>query len=138
MQEIDVFNAVRGYLIAETFKVIQLVPPGGQAPLSVSYLHEGKRRTIFPDMLALKDRTVWVGEFKPMLDMADYAKLQDLALSGGDAVLDLCVRVTKGNCPIEEVRYTLCHGENNTHPVPATYQWVFNASTEAPKIIYPG
>lgn len=137
MKEIDVFNRTRTFLHVGEFFVVQLVPPGGQAPLSVSFTLEGARKTVFPDLLAIKDDLLWIGELKPAYDADDHNKLKALRAYGESELLDLCERVTKGQHKITSVNYVLCHAEQSSNRCHSVYQWIFNSQEVLPEVVRP-
>lgn len=137
MLEIDVFNSARSYLAREDFNVIQLVPPGGQAPFSISFKIEGIQKTVFPDLLAVRNGIVWVGEMKPKFDQADHDKLANLHAFAEQEIRSLCERVMKIDLADHTVNYVLCHSDNTSLACPSTYQWIFGATSEDPKELHP-
>jgi len=98
ISELEVFNKLRYSLDASRVRVVQLVPPGGQAPLSVSFRgQEGVRRTVFPDMISYADQNIFIGELKPTYSKADADKLLCIKNSpdGRNAILELVARVAR-------------------------------------------
>jgi hypothetical protein len=132
MREIEVFNCARAFLAREGFRVIQLVPPGGQTPLSVSFSVEEKRKTVFPDLLAIRNGCLWVGELKPRFDCRDYKKLILLRANGERQLREICVRATRDDHKICQVNYVLCHSEGSSPACPLVFQWIFETGSANP------
>ncbi len=98
LSELEVFNKLRYSLDASGVRVVQLVPPGGQAPLSISFrVQGGVRRTVFPDMISYADQNIFIGELKPTYSKADAHKLLSINTSpdGRNAILELVARVAR-------------------------------------------
>tara|TARA_B100000886_G_scaffold75680_1_gene49017 strand:- start:719 stop:1195 length:477 start_codon:yes stop_codon:yes gene_type:complete len=83
MDEISVFNNFRNLLKSTDIDVLQLVPPGGQAPLSLTYESETtqKKKIIFPDFLGINKNNILLGELKPKFSKDDFLKLKDFQKS---------------------------------------------------------
>lgn len=130
MREIEVFNATRTYLAVNGFTVLQLVPPGGQAPISVTFDDGTRKRTCYPDLIAWKDGTLWIGELKAGFSGSDYEKLLAI-LSFGDAQLRECALAQLGNVvtpemPIEGI---LCHSDIESCARIGVHQLIFQRQT---------
>ena len=137
MLEIDVFNCARSYLAREGFTVIQLVPPGGQAPFSISFKIEGAQRTVFPDILAIRNGIIWVGEMKPKFDQADHEKLILLHTLAEQEIRSLCERVMKSDLSDHTANYVLCHSDSASLACPSIYQWIFQPGSQDPVELHP-
>ena len=132
MLEIDVFNSARAWLAQEGAAVIQLVPPGGQAPLSLSFKVEDKLRTVFPDLLVLKEEVIWVGELKPKFDRRDHAKLKLLREFAAPQIRDVCGRMLRQNLGAYSISYVLCHSDAASSACDFAYQWIFGRDDFTP------
>lgn len=137
MLEVDVFNSMRTWLRQEGAEVFQLVPPGGQAPLSLSFKVDGKLRTVFPDLLALRGEVIWVGELKPKFDRRDHAKLQLLRSFAAPQIRDVCGRVARQDLGACSINYVLCHSDASSPACEFAHQWVFEQGSVAPTEIQP-
>lgn len=127
--ETRVANAVYQYLTKIHATVIQFVPPGGQARISLTYHTSKRRRTIYPDLLAIFEGAIWVGEIKPRFSKSDKEKLLELQLSeDGETVVRSAVsRNLRSPCDGIPVRYCLLHGDVNATADPAIAQICFGA-----------
>jgi hypothetical protein len=127
--EIRVANAVYQHLTKINATVIQFVSPGGQARISLTYSKSIGRRTIYPDVLAIFEGAIWVGEIKPRFSNADKEKLLELQMSqDGEAVVRSTVsRNLRLTCDEIPVRYCLFHGDVNASADPAIAQLCFCA-----------
>lgn len=137
MLEIDVFNKARTWLAQESATVIQLVPPGGQAPLSLTFNVNGKLRTVFPDILALRRGVIWVGELKPKYDRNDHVKLKLIRDFASKQIQDICGRVSGQDLGSSLISYVLCHSDNRSLPCDVVYQWIFEPERVVPLEIGP-
>ena len=83
MDEISVFNNFRNLLKSTDIDVLQLVPPGGQAPLSLTYESRTtqQKKIIFPDFLGINKNNILLGELKPKFSKDDFLKLKDFQKS---------------------------------------------------------
>ena len=81
--EIGVFNKTRTLLNKLHLDVFQLVPPGGQAPLSLTYQMSNcsRKKTIYPDLIAADDSFLYIGELKPKYSSSDAQKLNQISQS---------------------------------------------------------
>jgi len=94
-KEINLCNLLRNYLINNNSNIIQLVSPGGQANLSITYnLSSGKKKTIFPDLIAIFNNNIIIGEIKPKYSINDEAKLLSLldSINASDKIRSLINR----------------------------------------------
>lgn len=111
--EIAVFNKLRQLLISNLSNTLQLVPPGGQAPLSITFSAGGNRRSIFPDLLTCFDSDIIVGEMKPIFSKEDAIKLQKLmtAEDGMREILSLVSRRTGKSLEMKNahIHFVLIH-----------------------------
>ncbi|VAF08621.1 Uncharacterised protein [Enterobacter hormaechei] len=76
--EIMMVNEFRKYLQSNNWQVVQLVCSGGQAHLSISYKDNGKNKTVFPDVIAIRDKMILVGEIKGRYNYSDELKLIEI------------------------------------------------------------
>ncbi|MFH4618167.1 hypothetical protein [Vibrio furnissii] len=113
--EIKVVNAFRKYLESGEWDIIQLVCSGGQAHFSVSYKHDGKNKTVFPDVVAIKENVILIGEIKENFSLDDQNKLLEMQAS---ALVDkrlkknLSLRRSVPECLLS-VEYVLIHSNKN-------------------------
>lgn len=117
--ETNIANLLYQYLLNKDVTIIQLVPPGGQATYSIRYtsLESRKKKTIFPDLIALSEKIVLVGEIKPTFSQADETKLIELSKSiDGEAnVRALVERICKQDLKQHKINFLLIHGDENKH-----------------------
>lgn len=126
LTEVEVFNATRSYFISNDCQIIQLVAPGGQAPVCLSFNDGTKPRTCFPDLLAIAYNVLWVGELKSTYSEADYAKVKLMLSHGKD---ELRRRLTEwvGSHKAEQVVIcgVLCHSDSSATRKPNVHQLIF-------------
>ncbi|MCH9297427.1 hypothetical protein QM637_10105 [Pantoea allii] len=79
--EISLANEFRYYLEDNGWCIYQLVCSGGQAHMSISFNDLGFNKTVYPDVIALKDHTIMLGEIKNYYCEADREKLLEVSLS---------------------------------------------------------
>jgi hypothetical protein len=127
LTEGDIYNLVGKQLREQGAKIAQLVRPGGQAVRSITFVENERRRTCYPDLLAMVGGEVVVGELKPLFSRADYYKLVSIAASE-QACSQAFRIVTNGNRP-ENVgmKFVLCHSQQGAPPVDGVEQWIFAA-----------
>lgn len=119
--EIGVFNRTRELLGRFQLEVLQLVPPGGQTPLSLTFspFPKARRKTVYPDLLAIDDRFLYVGELKPRYSKSDAQKLNEIE-SSPDAFKNLC-RLAQARCsgafPESPVLAPILIHEQETAPI---------------------
>ena len=96
--EIGVFNKTRALLGQLELEVLQLVPPGGQTPLSLTFspAANARKKTVYPDLLAVDDQFLYVGELKPGYSKSDAQKLHEIG-SSPDAFHNIC-RLAQARC----------------------------------------
>lgn len=130
LTETDVFNDLRALLSNTELQVLQLVPPGGQAPLSLTYTPTGAERpkTVYPDLIAYDDTSIYLGELKPRFSKADVEKLMSIQ-SSEDALDRICRMVkNKGKTPppkYPNVVFLLVHTQEDAPQVEGIVQVVF-------------
>lgn len=124
MTETEVFNAVRSYLATLGAVSLQLVPPGGQASISITFTQDGRRKTCFPDLIAWLDGTIWVGELKPRYSEQDRQKVANILEFGSEILIERCRRIIE--MPIGNVKGVLCHGQIDPPIAHGMAQWVFH------------
>jgi hypothetical protein len=128
--ETDVFNDLRLVLSNSDLEVLQLVPPGGQAPLSLTYIPNSAERpkTVYPDLIAFKNNSIYLGELKPRFSKPDVEKLRNIQGSA-DAYEKVCRIVRKmGKAPLSKtptVVLLLVHTQEVTPKVDGIVQVVF-------------
>lgn len=114
-KEIQVCNLLLSYLKNDKQTIIQLISPGAQATYSLSYLStkSGKSKTVFPDLISLKENKIYVGEIKPKFSESDKEKLLDIAESsnGIKKIKDLVSRILKLDVSEHQIVFILIHGE---------------------------
>lgn len=127
MDEMDVFNATRSHLRNLAASVFQMVPPGGQAPFSITFHDGNRRRTCYPDFLVVHAGQILVGEMKPRYSVADYRKLIEVTSFGAEQTRGLLMRNGYAIPPNIDVVGVLCHAQSTAPPVPRIDQWIFSA-----------
>lgn len=121
-----VVNAVRSYLRERGDLVVQLVPPGGQAAISITYKDAlGRRRTVYPDLISMHRDMMTIGECKPVFSGSDYIKLLELRQHATEQLKNLWQRFKPSGLTRQvTTQFVLCHLSANPSPVPFVYQWV--------------
>jgi hypothetical protein len=116
-KETTICNYLWTYLKDQGFRILQLVAPGAQAALSVRFTDRDnhKKRTIFPDLIAVRDDEILIGEIKPNFSASDKNKLLKLRDSsdGSINIKDLARRSMKGELSDFNINYFLIHGDIN-------------------------
>lgn len=106
--------------------MVQAVYPGGQAAHSVTYTGpSGVRRSIFPDLIAVLQSQLMVGEAKPKYSESDARKLRELSRSA-EAVRSLR-RLISLRAPTHSVGslvFFLAHSTASARPVEDLHQFV--------------
>lgn len=106
--------------------VLQLVSPGGQAALSLTFCGRGgTRKTIFPDLILMTPTAIVIGECKPYFSKVDYDKLVELNEFGKAEILSFWNRrkpIGYTSAPL--IQMVLCHASRNPIARPIVYQWV--------------
>lgn len=117
--ETNIVNNVRTYLIANGYTILQLVSPGGQSSLSVTYTSPaGIKRTCFPDLLCFSNQEILVGEIKPKFSLKDKTKLLGI-MNSPDAtrtIRDLLSRNAGKNLGGLPLTFVLIHAEEAAPP----------------------
>jgi hypothetical protein len=118
--ETKIGNRLRRFLQHHKHTVLQLVTPGGQAPISISYTGpDGRVRTCFPDLISVSHDCleIWVGELKPLFSAADKRKLARIAdsVDGVARVIALVEARLDLRLGRPRVHFVLVHGERH-HP----------------------
>jgi hypothetical protein len=126
--ETRIANSVYRYLKDINADVIQLVAPGGQAKVSITFLFNGKRRTVFPDLLAIIDDFIFIGEMKPRFSIADKIKLNELRYSsdGLDSIRKVFARYLQKPCDDLPIIFCLIHGDMKSVTDPEIVQLCFD------------
>ena len=131
--EIDVFNDLRSFLSNTQLEVLQLVPPGGQAPLSLTFTPNGAERpkTVYPDLIAFDSTSIYLGELKPRFSKADVEKLMSIK-SSKDAFKKICQTLqNKGDSPFPDkpkLVFLLVHTQENAPQFEGIFQLVFQVN----------
>lgn len=114
-KETRVCNLLRDYLILNEFFIVQLVFPGAQAMFSINYLSgtTDTRKNVFPDLLAIRNNNIFVGEVKARYSNADKLKLLDVknSIDAEQRIKALITRITKIEVTYFSVRYLLIHSD---------------------------
>lgn len=112
--ETRLVNQLREHLLSNKFTIAQLVSPGGQCHLSISFTDSktGKKRTAFPDLVCFSDKEIIIGEVKPKFSKADKSKLLSLK-SSADADLNIRKTLSRKYSELENLPliYLLIHGD---------------------------
>tara|TARA_B100000035_G_C20887370_1_gene503330 strand:+ start:48 stop:461 length:414 start_codon:yes stop_codon:yes gene_type:complete len=75
MDETFVTLSINKFLSENNYEVIQCIPPGGQGGIYYSL----KNKIIYPDVICLKDKILYIGENKPIFNESDESKLLELS-----------------------------------------------------------
>ena len=75
MDETFVTLSINKFLNENNYEVIQCIPPGGQGGIYYSL----KNNIIYPDILCLKDKILYIGENKTLFNESDERKLFELS-----------------------------------------------------------
>ena len=136
MDEISVFNNFRNLLKSSDINVLQLVPPGGQAPLSLSYTSDTTKtkRIIFPDFLGVSKNNILLGELKPKFSKNDFLKLNDFHKSK-DGYINLVHSLKRwSNFKYSRldtaVHLLLIHSQESAIPKESVKQFIFSSNNE--------
>ena len=71
MNESNITESINKFLLENNYEVIQCIYPGGQGGLYLKI----KKNIIYPDIICLKDKKLFIGENKPLFDESDEKKL---------------------------------------------------------------
>jgi len=115
-REVQLANALRRYLIEQNAQILQLVSPGGQATISLTYKDAiGKSKTVFPDLLAIHNNELLIGEIKPKYSEADELKLIAIknSVGGFDQVRKLFSRRINENLTNFQIKLLLIHAQSD-------------------------
>ena len=75
MDETFITLSINKFLSENNYEVIQCIPPGGQG--GIYYLL--KNNIIYPDLICLKDKILYIGENKTLFNESDERKLFELS-----------------------------------------------------------
>lgn len=75
MDETFITLSINKFLSENNYEVIQCIPPGGQGGIYFSL----KNNIIYPDIICLKNKILYIGENKLLFDESDEKKLFDLS-----------------------------------------------------------
>ena len=75
MDETFVTLSINKFLNENNYEVIQCIPPGGQGGIYYSL----KNNIIYPDIICLKDKILYIGENKTLFNESDERKLFELS-----------------------------------------------------------
>lgn len=126
--EIKLVNELRGYLYSNGWDTIQLVCSGGQAHMSISYKKNNVNKTIFPDVVALKNNIILLGEVKEFFDFEDEKKLLEIfnsSLAQERLKKNISIRLNLHKHDLKIV-YVLIHSDINSQKLHEIYQLVFD------------
>ena len=129
LSEMQIFNAVRQRLRELDATVLQLVAPGGQAPLGINITTPNGRKNCYPDLIAYLDGHLLVGEMKPRYSKADHEKVVLMKTYGSKALLGLLHR----RYPlllVDNVVGLLCHSQVRFPQTDDVGQWVFGSDQQ--------
>ncbi|RZJ82743.1 MAG: hypothetical protein EOO20_24050 [Chryseobacterium sp.] len=133
-QELAVSNLLTSFLTRRNFQIIQLVSPGSQATYSITYtnIETSKRKTVFPDLIAVKGKTIFIGEMKGDFSSADKVKLLNMKVSAelSKIISRLISRVLVTNETRYRVKYCLIHGNIQAPKDVDICQLILTAETE--------
>ncbi len=130
--ETDVFNNLREVLANSELEVLQFVPPGGQAPLSLTYIPNAGEppRTVYPDLIAADSNSIYLGELKPKFSKSDVEKLRSIQGSR-DAFEKVCKLVqNRRKVPLPKtpnIVFLLVHTQEDAPQIDGIIQVVFLA-----------
>ena len=127
--EMQIFNAVRQRLRELDATVLQLVAPGGQAPLGINITTPSGRRNCYPDLIAYLNGYLLVGEMKPRYSKADHDKVILMKAYGSSALLGLLHR-RHPTFLVAEVVGLLCHSQVSYPQLTDVGQWVFGSDQQ--------
>jgi len=89
MNETFITLSINKFLNENSYQVIQCIPPGGQGGI---YFNKNEK-IVYPDIICLKDKTLFIGESKPIFDESDEAKL--IALSIEKSFMEKSKKIVK-------------------------------------------
>jgi len=117
-RESSVANRLRAYLLKNHYRIVQLVTPGGQCPISLSYTVDGRKKTCFPDLICFSPDKILIGEIKANFSLRDKIKLLQIKNSpdGTQNLLNLICRRFKECSETKPVLYLLIHEEASAAP----------------------
>lgn len=118
-REVQLVNSLRRYLAEHNAHILQLVSPGGQATISLTYKDIfGKSKTVFPDLLAIHNKELLIGEIKPKYSQADELKLITIknSVGGFDKVRILFSRRINEDLTKFPIKFLLIHGQSDAPP----------------------
>ena len=75
MDETFITLSINKFLSENNYEVIQCIPPGGQGGIYYSL----KNNIIYPDLICLKDKILYIGENKTLFNESDEKKLIELS-----------------------------------------------------------
>ncbi|MEG3085706.1 hypothetical protein U1707_18870 [Sphingomonas sp. PB2P12] len=125
----QIFNAVRQRLRELDATVLQLVAPGGQAPLGINITTPSGRKNCYPDLIAYLDGHLLVGEMKPRYSKSDHEKVVVMKTYGSKALLGLFHR-RHPLLLVDNVVGILCHSQVRYPQTTDVGQWVFGSDQQ--------
>lgn len=132
-KEVEVSNLIARYLKENNYSIIQLICPGTQAALSVRYFSKDRNRKIitYPDVIAVKDNTICIGEMKAGFSSSDKKKLLNLkhSIDAEEKIKSLIFRITGLQVDNHKIEYILMHGDSKKLPDPELPQIIVTDST---------
>ena len=116
-KEVEVSNLISRYFEDNAYSIVQLICPGAQASLSIRYTNQkGNRKVLaFPDVIAIKDDTIYIGEMKPKFSVRDKAKLLDMkySIDAEEKIKNLLSRIVGLSFNDHKLKFILIHGDQN-------------------------
>lgn len=113
INELQLVNSLREWFKSHPFTVLQLVSPGGQAIYSLFFSRptKAKKKLIYPDLIAIGDKEILIGEVKPLFSQADHDKLIDLLERecAREVICRLVSRITDLDVSDYRISYWLIH-----------------------------
>lgn len=111
-QEGKIVNKFRSYLIQNSYTIIQLIYPGGQAGISINYIDEHKiKKFCYPDVIAYSNNEIIIGEIKPKFSQSDYQKLLKIKNSITTNIYNIIEKHSNNDVKSMPIIYCLIHGQ---------------------------
>ena len=126
--EIFIVNEFRKYLQSNDWNIIQLVCSGGQAHMSISFKIQGRNKTVFPDVIALRDNLILIGEVKSRYDYNDEQKILEIMnseLAQSRLMKNISIRFDMNEMDLC-IMYALINSEVDSVESSCLYQFVFD------------
>ena len=126
--EIFIVNEFRKYLQSNDWNIIQLVCSGGQAHMSISFKIQGRNKTVFPDVIALRDNLILIGEVKSRYDYNDEQKILEIMnseLAQSRLMKNISMRFDMDEMDLC-IMYALINSEVDSVESSFLYQFIFD------------